>query len=338
MIEAPEGVIEEEAPSGERFLDFSEVKGQHTARRGMEIAAAGNHNILLVGSPGGGKTMLARRMPTILPTLTDEELLETTRIYGVSNKIPAGKKFSRRRPFRAPHHTISDAGLIGGGQVPQPGEVSLAHNGVLFLDELPEFKRNVLEVLRQPLEDGEVSIARANMTLSFPARFLLVAAMNPCPCGFLGDPHNRCRCTEVEIQRYTSRISGPLLDRIDVKIETAPLSFSELQTGDPGESSAVVKARVEAARQRQLHRFVDDKGIYCNSQMGSSLVDKYCIIDVSTSKLLEQSMTRLALSARACHKILKLSRTIADLAGAEKIAVNHMAEAVQLCRSYGKTH
>lgn len=338
VIEAPEGVIEEEAPSRERSLDFSEVKGQHTARRGMEIAAAGNHNILLVGSPGGGKTMLARRMSTILPALTDEELLETTRIYSVSNKIPAGKKFSRRRPFRAPHHTISDAGLIGGGQVPQPGEVSLAHNGVLFLDELPEFKRNVLEVLRQPLEDGEVSIARAHMTLSFPARFLLVAAMNPCPCGFLGDPHNRCRCTEVDIQRYTSKISGPLLDRIDVKIETAPLSFSELQTGEPGESSAVVRARVEAARQRQLYRFAEEKGIYCNSQMGSSLVEKYCVIDSATSKLLEQSMTRLGLSARACHKILKLSRTIADLAGAEKITVNHMAEAVQLCRSYGKTH
>ncbi len=337
VITAPEGDDEKIAGKPETTVDFSEVKGQYTARRGMEIAAAGNHNILLVGSPGCGKTMLARRLPTILPELTDAEMLETTRIYSVSSKIPPGKKISRTRPFRSPHHTISDAGLIGGGHIPQPGEVSLAHNGVLFLDELPEFRRNVLEVLRQPLEDGEVSIARANMTLSFPARFLLVAAMNPCPCGFLGGERNRCRCTEVEIQRYTAKISGPLLDRIDIKIETAPLSFSELQTEEQGESSAMVKARVEAARSRQLERFAGEPGVFCNAQMGSRLVEHFCRLDRDSSRLLEQSMTRLGLSARACRKTVKIARTIADLAGEEQLLVPHIAEAVQLCRLHGPT-
>lgn len=313
-------------------IDFAEVKGQHGARRGMEIAAAGNHNLLLVGPPGAGKTMLARRMPTILPELTNAEWLETARIHSVSSKIAADERLLRHRPFRAPHHTVSDAGLVGGGHIPQPGEVSLAHNGVLFLDELAEFRRSVLEVLRQPLEDGMVSIARANMTLKFPAKFLLIAAMNPCPCGFLGDTRNRCRCSETEIRRYSAKISGPLLDRIDLKVETAALDFQELQTTTSGESSAVIRARVSAARIIQLERFRKCPGIYCNSQMSGALVEKYCQIDQASAQLLERAMRRLGLSARAYHKILKISRTIADLTADEHIVANHVAEAIQLCR------
>ncbi len=324
----------EDDPVPDYDIDFAEVRGQHGARRGMEIAAAGGHNLLLVGPPGAGKTMLARRMATILPKLSNEEMLETLKIHSVSNKISAPQEVLRRRPFRSPHHTISDAGLIGGGQIPQPGEVSLAHNGVLFLDELAEFRRNVLEVLRQPLEDGVVTIARANMTLSFPARFLLIAAMNPCPCGFLGDQRNRCRCTDTDIARYAARLSGPLLDRIDMKVETAAVEFNELQGGVAGESSATVRLRVEAARRIQSARFTAYKGIYCNAQMGSSLVSRFCRLDKDSAALLEHAMRRLGLSARAYHKILKIARTIADLAAVESIATGHLAEAIQLCRPH----
>lgn len=318
--------------SGNYETDFSEIKGQATAKRGLEIASAGGHNVLLVGPPGAGKTMLARSFPTILPEMTHDELLETTKIYSVSNKIANSKKNVRVRPFRAPHHTISDAGLIGGGNIPQPGEVSLAHNGVLFLDELPEFKKSVLEVLRQPIEDGEVTIARANMTLTFPSRFTLIAAMNPCPCGYYGEKNNRCNCSPNEINRYNAKISGPLLDRIDLQIETVALEFRELNDDSHGESSEAIKKRVDKARQIQQQRFESEAGTYCNSQMNNKLVAHYCILDGQCSLLLEKSTKRLGLSARAYHRILKLSRTIADLDQSSKIGTSHLAEAIQLCR------
>ncbi|OGQ96023.1 MAG: ATP-dependent protease [Deltaproteobacteria bacterium RIFOXYD12_FULL_57_12] len=313
-------------------IDFSEVKGQEHVKRALEIAAAGGHNVLMKGPPGSGKTMLARRLPTILPDMSFDEALETTKIYSVMGLLPEEKALMTTRPFRPPHHTISDAGLIGGGTIPRPGEVSLAHNGVLFLDEAPEFKKNVLEVLRQPLEDGMVTIARAAHSLTFPASFLLVAALNPCPCGFLGDVRHNCTCTPVQIQRYGSKLSGPLLDRIDLHLEVPAVRFQDMAADRSGESSAEIKKRVDRARQVQRQRFQRRKKIYCNGQMGPKDIRKYCALDQESFKLIENAVERLGLSARSYHRILKIGRTIADLDEKENITVNHVAEAIQYRR------
>jgi magnesium chelatase family protein len=313
-------------------VDFSDVKGQEHAKRALEIAASGGHNLLLSGTPGTGKTMMARRLPTILPDLTLEEAIETTKIFSTAGLLPEKTPLLVTRPFRSPHHTVSDAGLIGGGQIPRPGEVSLAHNGVLFLDELPEFKKHVLEVLRQPLEDGTVTIARAATSLNFPARFMLVAAMNPCPCGFLGDRARSCTCTPPQIQRYRSRLSGPLLDRIDMHIEVPSVPVKELIGQAAGESSAAIRERVNLARARQRQRFAGAKALHCNAQMSSKEVKKFCRLDLASAELLNQAILRLGLSARAYHRILKIARTIADLAGADALETAHVAEAIQYRR------
>lgn len=313
-------------------VDFAEVKGQEYAKRAMEVAAAGGHNILLSGVPGTGKTMMARRLPTILPDLSIDEAIETTRIYSVTGLLPDKAPLVVARPFRSPHHTISDAGLIGGGQIPRPGEVSLAHNGVLFLDELPEFRKNVLEVMRQPLEDGVVTISRAATSLQFPSRFMLVAAMNPCPCGYLGDHNRECTCTAAHIQRYRTRLSGPLLDRIDMHVEVPPVRARDLETAQPGCSSAVMRNRVGTARQLQYNRFAGVKGVYCNAQMGATLLGKHCRLDGGAAEILHQGMERLGLSARAYHRVLKIARTVADLDGSSAIATHHLTEAIQYRR------
>jgi magnesium chelatase family protein len=309
--------------------DFAEVKGQEHAKRAFEVAAAGGHNVLMIGPPGSGKTMLSRRLPTILPGMTFDEALETTRIHSVAGLLRDGRPLLAVRPFRAPHHTISDVALIGGGQVPKPGEVSIAHHGVLFLDELPEFKRNVLEVLRQPLENEEVTVSRAVASITYPASFMLVAAMNPCPCGYFGDNRHQCTCTHGQIHRYRHRVSGPLLDRIDIHIEVPAVPYKELSNEYTGEKSADIRKRVVAARDIQLERFKNDKRIYSNGQMKTRHIKKYCKLREDAQALLDTAMQKLGLSARAYTRILKLSRTIADLDASEDIHSHHISEAIQ---------
>ena len=309
--------------------DFSDVRGQQHVRRALEVAAAGNHNVIMIGPPGSGKTMLSRRVPSILPPLTIDEAIETTRIYSSAGKLRRGVALLSSRPFRSPHHTVSVAGAIGGGRVPRPGEVSLAHNGVLFLDELPEFRHDVLEALRQPLEEGSLTVARASGTVSFPAKFMLIAASNPCPCGYFTDPLKECNCTPIQIRNYMGRLSGPLLDRIDIHISAPRVSFREISQTQAGENSNTIKERVLKARLLQLKRYAGLSGIRTNSDLGENHVRHFCIVDESGLSLLKAAMERLGLSGRAFHRILKVARTIADLDGAELPRAEHVAEAIQ---------
>lgn len=310
--------------------DFADVKGQENIKRSLEVAAAGGHNLILIGPPGAGKTMLSKRLPGILPPLTKEEALETTKIHSVAGKTSrSGPGLITKRPFRSPHHTISDVALVGGGNNPQPGEISLAHNGVLFLDELPEFKRSVLEVMRQPLEDRVVNISRARFSVDYPASFMLVASMNPCPCGFYNHPEKECVCAPGVVQKYLNKISGPLLDRIDLHVEVTPVAFTELSKASLSESSAQIRARVIAARNIQKIRFSAETHIHCNAQMAPTQLKKYCSLSAESNALLENAMNRLGLSARAYDRILKVARTIADLEEAENIETHHLAEAIQ---------
>ena len=309
-------------------VDFSEVMGQEHVKRALEIASAGSHNLIMIGPPGSGKTMLTKRLPTILPPISFDEAIETTKIYSVVGMLSKEQAIVTKRPFRSPHHTISDAGLIGGGHNPRPGEVSMAHNGVLFLDELPEFKKHVLEVLRQPLEDLKVTISRASSTITYPSSFMLVAAMNPCPCGYFSDPKHECRCTYPQIHRYRSKISGPLMDRIDIHVEVPAVPYKDLMGDAQAESSEDIRKRVTAARAIQSERFRRTK-IYCNARMSSRHIKKYCKIDDDSCNLLESAIDKLGLSARAYNRILKISRTIADLEGETDIRADHISEAIQ---------
>ena len=309
-------------------IDFNEIKGQQQALRALEVAAAGGHNVLMIGPPGSGKSMLAKRLPTILPDLSFDEAIEVTKVFSVAGSLNKNEMLISVRPFRSPHHTISDAGLVGGGQMPRPGEISLAHLGVLFLDELPEFKKNALEALRQPLEDGAITITRSLVTASFPARFMLVAAMNPCPCGYFGDRIRACRCSPQQIRQYQAKISGPLLDRIDLHIEVPSVKYRALSGKESGESSAVIKDRVHLTRERQQKRF-GGSDIMVNARMSEKQIKKFCAIDEESHRLMEMAIEKLGLSARAMNRILKVSRTIADLESKENIESSHVAEAIQ---------